>query len=63
MDADQFGPFDVPSKTSHDIHGVGAADSDGHHAEAAGVRGVAVGADHHAAGESVLFEYYLVDYA
>ncbi|TPW12294.1 MAG: aconitate hydratase, mitochondrial precursor [Acidimicrobiaceae bacterium] len=39
----------------------GATNSDGHHAETAGVGRVAVGADHHAARERVVLEDDLVD--
>ena len=61
MDADEFGKFEFPGHAGHDIDGVGAADADRDHTEAAGVGGVGVGADHHAAGEGVVFEDDLVD--
>ena len=61
VDADELGPADVEREAGHHVDGVGAADPDGHHAEAAGVGGVAVGADHHPAGEGVVLEHDLVD--
>ena len=61
VDADEVRPLEVPREAGHDVDGVGAAHADGNHAEASGVRGVAVGADHHPAGEGVLLEYDLVD--
>ena len=56
-----FGPADVEREAGHHVDGVGAADADGHHAEAPGVGGVAVGADHHPAREGVVLEHDLVD--
>ena len=61
VDADELGPAHVERVAGHDVDGVGAADADGDHAEAAGVGRVAVGADHHPAGEGVLLEHDLVD--
>ena len=61
VDADELGPAHVPREAGHHVDGVGAAHADGHHGEAAGVRGVAVCADHHPAGEGVLLEHHLVD--
>ena len=60
-DADHLRPAHVEREAGHHVDGVGAADADRHHAEAAGVRGVAVGADHHPAGEGVVLEHDLVD--
>jgi hypothetical protein len=51
----------LKGKPGHHVDRVGAADADGDHAQAAGVGGVAVGADHHAAGEGVVLEHHLVD--
>ena len=45
----------------HDVDGVSTADAHRDHAQAAGVGGVAVGADHHAAREGVILEDDLVD--
>ncbi len=61
MDPDEFGIADVERLADHDIHGVGATDTDRHHAQAACVGGVAVGADHEPARECVVLEYDLVD--
>jgi hypothetical protein len=61
VDADQLGPPDVEREGGHHIDGIGAADADGHHPEAPGVGGVAVGADHHPAREGVVLEHDLVD--
>src|SRR6478735_2014632 len=61
LGADELRPTDVEREAGHDVDRVGATDPDGDHAEAAGVRGVAVGADHHPAGEGVLLEHDLVD--
>ena len=59
-DADQLGHGDAPADAGHGVDRVRAADADGDHAHAAGVGGVAVGADHHPAGEGVVFEHDLV---
>ena len=56
-----FGATRVERPARHHVDGVGAADADRDHAEPAGVRRVAVGADHHPAGERVLLEHDLVD--
>ncbi len=61
LHADDLGPLDVPGEAGHHVDGIGATDADGDHAEAAGVGRVAVGADHHAAGERVVLEHDLVD--
>ena len=60
-DADDLRPAHVEREAGHHVDGVGAADPDRHHAEPAGVRGVRVGADHHAAGERVVLQDDLVD--
>ena len=59
--ADDLGPAHVEREAGHHVDGVGAAHADGHHAEAAGVGRVAVGADHHPAGEGVVLQHDLVD--
>ena len=61
MNADDLWPPHVPGETRHDVDGVGATDADRHHGKAAGIGCVAVGADHHAAGERVLLEHDLVN--
>ena len=61
LHADDLRPPHVEREAGHHVHRVGTADTDGHHAESAGVGGVAVGADHHPAGEGVVLEHDLVD--
>ena len=61
MDADQFGHGHAPTDAGHHVHRVRAADADRDHAHPAGVGGMRVGADHHAAGESVVLEDDLMD--
>ena len=61
MDSDELGPLDIPGVAGHHVDGVCATDADGDHSEATGVGGVAVGADHHPAGEGVLLKYDLMD--
>ena len=61
MNADQLRPTNIPGEAGHNVYGVSTADADGHHAEAAGIGRVGVGADHHAAGEGVVFQNNLVD--
>ena len=61
LDADDLRPADVEREAGHHVDGIGAADADGDHAEAARIRRVAVGADHHPAGEGVVLEDDLVD--
>ena len=61
LDADHLRPADVEREAGHHIDGVSASDTDGDHAEAAGVRRVAVGADHHSAGKRVVLQHDLVD--
>ena len=56
-----FGTRVLNGQPGHHVDRVGAADADRDHAEAARVRRVAVGADHHPAGERVLLEHDLVD--
>ncbi len=56
-----FGQRMLNGIAGHHVDGVGAADTDGDHAEATGVRRVAVGADHHPAREGVLLEHDLMD--
>ena len=63
MDADVSGVEQLPGQPSHDLDGIRAADADGARAEAAGVGCVGVGADDHCAGEGVVLEHDLVDYA
>ena len=52
---------DLPRKAGHDVRAVRAANADGEHPQAAGVRGVGVGADHQAAREGVVLQHHLVD--
>ena len=52
--ANHFWPAHVKRETRHHVDGVGATHTNGHHAQATGVGGVAVGADHHSAGEGVV---------
>ena len=54
-------PTDVPREAGHHVNRVGTADTDGDHAETAGVRRVAIGADHHPAREGVVLQDDLVD--
>ena len=61
LDADDLGPLHVEREAGHDVDGVGATDADGDHAQSARVGRVAVGADHHSAGEGVVLEHDLVD--
>ena len=56
-----LGPTHIERKARHHVDCIGAADSDCHHAQSAGIGSVAVGADHHAAGEGVVLEDDLVD--
>ena len=60
-DADDLRPTHVEREARHHVDRVGAADTDGDHAQPASVGGVAVGSDHHAAGEGVVLEHDLVD--
>ena len=60
-DTDEPWPANVEGEAGHDVDGVTAAHADGDHAQAPGVGGVAVGADHHPAGEGVVLEDDLVD--
>ena len=61
LDADQLGELELPRHAGHDVHGVGTTHTDGDHAEATRIHGVAVRADHHAAGEGVILKHHLVD--
>ena len=61
LHADELRHAGVVRPARHHVDRVGAADADRDHAETAGVRRVAVGADHHPAGERVLLEHDLVD--
>ena len=61
LDADDLRPAHVEGEAGHHVDRVGAADTNGDHTQPAGVGGVAVGADHHAAGEGVVLEHDLVD--
>ena len=59
--ADASGVHDLPRKAGHDVRAVRAANANGEHSQAAGVRGVGVGADHQAAREGVVLQHHLVD--
>ncbi len=61
MDADQPRPTHVEREASHHVDGIRTTDADRDHPEPTGVRGVAVGADHHPAGERVVLEHDLMD--
>ncbi len=61
MHTDDLGLLQLPRQPAHHIAGIGAAHADGQHAQAAAVGRVAVGADHHAAGEGVVLQHHLVD--
>ena len=61
VDADQPRHRDAPADSGHHIDRVRAAYADRDHSQAAGVGRVAVGADHHSAGEGVVFQHDLVD--
>ncbi len=61
LDADHAWPAQLPRHAYHHIDGVSAANADGDHAQAAGIGGVAVGADHHTAREGVVLQHHLVD--
>ena len=54
-------PPQAEGAAGHHVDRVGPAHADGDHAQAAGVGRVAVGADHHPAGEGVALEHDLVD--
>mmetsp|Transcript_36260 Transcript_36260/g.102163 ORF Transcript_36260/g.102163 Transcript_36260/m.102163 type:complete len:601 (-) Transcript_36260:497-2299(-) len=59
--ADDLRVLQLPGHAGHHIDGVGAAHADGAGAQAAGVDGVGVRADHHHAGVSVVLQHDLVD--
>ena len=61
LDTDQLGELELPWHAGHDVHGVGSAHTNGDHAEAARIHGVAVRSDHHAAGEGVVLQHHLVN--
>ena len=61
LHADELGELELPGQPAHHVAGVGATHPDGHHTQASGVHGVAVGTDHHGAGEGVLLQHHLVD--
>ena len=56
-----FGQRTLNGEAGHRVERVAAAHTDRDHAEPARVRRVAVGADHHPAGERVVLEHDLVD--
>ena len=60
-DTDNPWHFQFPFHTRHHVYGIRTADADGHHAQSSGIRSVRVGSYHHPAGESVIFEHYLVN--
>ena len=61
FDADQFWKLQFPGHSRHDIHRIGAAHTDGHHTQPAGIHCMAVCTNHHTAGESIIFQNHLVD--
>ncbi len=61
LDAEDAGRLELPRSPDQGLDGIGAADADGYGAEAAGVRRVAVGAEHQQAREGVVLQYRLVD--
>jgi len=61
LDTDDLGALELPGNAGHDINGVSTSDTNGNHAEAAGVRGVGVGADHHQSRDCIVLQDNLVD--
>ena len=61
LDADDFWPTHVERETSHDVNSVCATNTNGNHAESACIWCVAVGTNHHSAGECVVLKNDLVD--
>ena len=61
VDANVVGRLELPRQVGHDVDRIGTTDADRTHAEATGVRRVAVGTDHQATGERVVLEDDLVD--
>ena len=50
-----------PLHAGHHIHRIGTANADSHHAQTTGVRSMGIGAYHHAARKSVVFQYDLMN--
>ena len=61
FDTDQFRHLQFPFHSGHYVDSIGTSNSDSHHSEATGIRRVRVGTDHHSTGESIVFQYHLVD--
>ena len=61
LDADELGVAHAERKAHHHVHRISTTDTHRNHAQPAGVGGMAVGTDHHAAGECVLLQHHLVD--
>jgi hypothetical protein len=58
---DYFWLLEFPWHSGHYVYCVGTTNTDGDHTEATCIRRVAVGTDHHTAGEGVVFEDDLVN--
>ena len=59
--ADQLREPHIPGKPGHDVDGIGTANPNGYHAQAAGIRGVGICTDHHPAGKGVILQHDLMD--
>ncbi len=54
-----LGGLELPGKSCHDIHSIGATHTHSAHAQATRIGGVRVCADHHATGEGVVLQHNL----
>ena len=61
LHADDLRHLQLPGDARHHVDGIRAAHADRDHAQAPGVGGVRVGADHHAARERIVLQHDLVD--
>jgi hypothetical protein len=61
LNTNNLGGLQLPGKTSHDVNGVGTANTDGGHAESSSVGSVRVGTDEQSTRESVVLKDDLVN--
>jgi len=53
FDADDFGAFQFPRKTGHDVDGIGTTDADGEHPKTTSIRCMGICSNHETTGATV----------
>lgn len=61
VNADNLRALQLPRKISHDVNGIGTADTAGNHAETSSVGSMRIRSNHETTGEGIVFKDNLVD--